>query len=196
MAVRGPSDAEGAMRALGQQYCGELLSNRYAEVGVSRSGSTWQVVLASPLLTSDLGEWQQAGKAVLQQVNEMRAQTQSCGTQVHSPAPPLTWSETLGFSSLAHSRDMADQGYFSHFSPDGTNVGDRATRDGYRWRSIGENIAAGQGSPDQAVAGWMRSPGHCTTIMNPDFTEMGAAYAVNEGSPSGIYWTQVFGRPR
>jgi uncharacterized protein YkwD len=30
--------------------------------------------------------------------------------------------------------------------------------------------------------------------MNGDFTEMGAAYAVNRGSTSTIYWTQVFGK--
>jgi uncharacterized protein YkwD len=148
------------------------------------------------LLTRDLGPWQEAGRAILEQVNEQRAQTRTCGTTVHESAPELVWNETLGASALAHSRDMADQGYFSHFAPDGSNVGDRATRDGYRWRSIGENIAAGQGSPEQAVAGWMRSPGHCAAIMNPDFTEMGAGYAVNQDSPSGIYWTQVFGRPR
>jgi uncharacterized protein YkwD len=32
--------------------------------------------------------------------------------------------------------------------------------------------------------------------MNPHFTEMGAAYAVNPESDSLIYWTQVFGTPR
>jgi uncharacterized protein YkwD len=196
MAVSGPQEAEAALGALARQYCTELLSNRYAEVGVSRTANRWQVVLAKPLLSDELRDWQDAGKAILEKINQVRSEAQNCGPEFFEAARPLRWSETLGASALAHSRDMADQGYFSHISPDGTNVGDRARRDGYRWSSIGENIAAGQSSPEQVVSGWMQSPGHCSTIMNPDFTEMGAAYSVNEASPSGIYWTQVFGRPR
>jgi uncharacterized protein YkwD len=32
--------------------------------------------------------------------------------------------------------------------------------------------------------------------MNPAFTDMGVAYAVNPGSEMGVYWTQAFGVPR
>jgi uncharacterized protein YkwD len=32
--------------------------------------------------------------------------------------------------------------------------------------------------------------------MNPAFTEMGSAYAVDPGSEMGVYWAQSFGRPR
>jgi len=32
--------------------------------------------------------------------------------------------------------------------------------------------------------------------MEAAFTQMGAAYAVNKASDTGIYWTQVFGTPR
>jgi uncharacterized protein YkwD len=32
--------------------------------------------------------------------------------------------------------------------------------------------------------------------MNPEFTEMGLAYAVNPATEDGIFWTQVFARPR
>jgi uncharacterized protein YkwD len=33
--------------------------------------------------------------------------------------------------------------------------------------------------------------------MEPGFTEMGAAYGVNQKSKTGFtYWTQVFGAPR
>ena len=69
-----------------------------------------------------------------------------------------------------------------------------ASRQGYRWRVIGENIAAGLGSPQQVVAGWLASPAHCANILSPDFTEMSAAYAINDEAAMEIYWTQVFGR--
>jgi uncharacterized protein YkwD len=32
--------------------------------------------------------------------------------------------------------------------------------------------------------------------MKPEFTQMGAAYVVNQSSDTGIYWTQVFGTPQ
>jgi len=46
------------------------------------------------------------------------------------------------------------------------------------------------------MAGWLASPGHCSNIMNPDFSEMGAAYAIEENSAAVSYWTQAFGTPR
>jgi uncharacterized protein YkwD len=50
-------------------------------------------------------------------------------------------------------------------------------------------------SPEEAMAGWLDSPGHCANLMDPSFTEMGAGYAVNPNSKAGTaYWTQVFGR--
>jgi uncharacterized protein YkwD len=88
---------------------------------------------------------------------------------------------------------MARYDYFSHTGRDGSTVDSRATRAGYRWRAIGENIAAGQMDADAAVRGWINSPGHCANIMSPAFREMGAAFVVNTQSSQGIYWTQVFG---
>lgn len=72
----------------------------------------------------------------------------------------------------------------------------RSARHGYRWRQIGENLAAGPNSVKQVVSGWLSSPEHCANIMNPHFTEMGAAYALNPKSDSISCWAQVFGRPR
>ena len=41
-----------------------------------------------------------------------------------------------------------------------------------------------------------KSPPHCANLMNPVFTEMGVAYAVDAKSAMGVYWTQSFGTPR
>ncbi|EQM77953.1 CAP domain-containing protein [Pseudomonas stutzeri] len=196
MAVSGPSDASTAMRMFKQHHCSVLLSEAFAELGVSHDGNTWQVVLAKPLLADDLGDWREAGKAVLEQVNQARREPRRCGEQSFEAAPPVSWDPKLGDTALAHSRDMAEKDYFSHQGRDGSQVSDRAQRQGYRWQRIGENIAAGQGSAEQAVSGWLASPGHCSNIMNPEFTEMGAAYATNPRSAATIYWTQVFGTPR
>ncbi|MBA1274213.1 CAP domain-containing protein [Stutzerimonas azotifigens] len=196
IAVSGPKNAEAAMMAIGSRYCSALTDARFAEVGVSRRGDTWQVVLARPQLSSDLGDWQAAGRELLAQVNGARAASRRCGKRTFDAAPELTWNAVLATTARGHSEDMAKQNYFGHQDLDGGNVGTRASAQGYRWGRIGENIAAGQGSVKQAMAGWLASPGHCANIMNPDFTELGAAFAIDPRSDAGIYWTQVFGKPR
>jgi uncharacterized protein YkwD len=88
---------------------------------------------------------------------------------------------------------MANNNYFDHKDRDGRTPGDRAELAGYSGQQIGENIAAGQDTVRRVVDGWVSSPGHCANLMNPGFQELGAAYAVDPKSDSGIYWTAMFG---
>lgn len=197
VSVTGPQDARGALETIEKKYCATLLSGRYSEIGVSRSGNAWQVVLARPYIPVRLPDWPDAGRVVLQAVNAARAAPRTCGDRFYPAVPPLVWNDALGNAALAHSREMAQLRYFAHQGKDGTVVGDRANRAGYAWRSIGENIASGLGTPEDAVAGWLASPGHCANIMNPRFSEMGAAYAIAAASRTGmVYWTQVLAVPR
>lgn len=193
--VSGPRDAGGVARFLESRDCTVLRDGRYAEIGVVRDGSTWRINLARPLLGADLGDWRQAGRAVLGLVNEARRKPRTCGSRRFQAAPSLAWNEALAAASLAHSRDMAEYDYFDHADRAGRGISHRATVHGYRWNAVGENIAAGVGSAQQAVAGWLASPGHCANIMSPDFSEMGAAYATAPAARMQVYWTQAFGRP-
>jgi hypothetical protein len=193
--LSGPPDASAAMGLLRERYCEALMSPQFSDIGISREGRTWRIVLAQPLLSADLGGWREAAEEVLRLVNEARSKPRTCGAERHARAPPLEADARLAAAALAHSRDMAKRGYFAHAAKDGSVVGDRAAREGYRWRLIGENIAAGQGSPKQVVAGWLASPQHCVNIMKSGFTEMGVAYFLNAQSTRVIYWTQVFGAP-
>ena len=191
--VSGPRDAHEALRQIELHYCTPLLDARYADIGVARSGSTWRINIARPLIAKDLGDWHEAGQTVLRLVNEARGRPRVCGDRAFAPAPPLAWSDQLAQASLVHSRDMAQRNYFDHVDPGGASVAERAAKTGYRWRVVGENIAAGQGSAKQVVAGWLASPGHCANILSPEFREMGVAYALNPQAALEIYWTQVFG---
>lgn len=198
--VTGPDNARAAMDVLQQKYCSALLNPRFSAVGSYREGATWTVVLArpaAPLPSTTYPDWRDAGQLILEQVNAARANSRMCGDQPFPAVPPLRWNDALGNAALAHSRDMATRRYFSHRAKDGSQVAQRATRAGYGWRRIGENIAFGQRTPQEAVAGWLDSPGHCANIMNGGFTEMGAAYGVTPERQNGIiYWTQAFGTPR
>lgn len=102
---------------------------------------------------------------------------------------PLTNNGNLHAAALAHSVDMAENDYFSHTSRDGSSMVDRVERQGYRWRSLAENIAAGYRSPAAVVEGWMNSSGHRANIMNCSLTEIGVGF-------HSYYWTQNFGTPR
>jgi len=193
LVLSGVADAGAAARLVEQQHCDALRSRRYTEIGVERTGSRWRVNLAAPLLAGDLGDWRAAGRTVLELVNEARRRGGTCGGQRFAATSPLTWNDQLAAVALEHARDMAEHDYFDHADRRGRGVAQRARDLGYPWRAIGENIAAGQGSAQQVVAGWLASPGHCANILSPNFREMGTAYALNPQAAMEIYWTQVFG---
>lgn len=197
ISVTGPADAASAFAQMEQRYCAVLLDRGFSAVGALRSGDEWQLVLARPLARVRLGSQQEVGQQILDAVNAVRAAGRACGDQHFDPAPPLRWNATLAEAALEHSKDMATFRYFEHRGSDGSVVGDRALKAGYNWRRIGENIASGTRTPEQAVQGWLDSPGHCSNIMQAAFTEMGAGYAINPNNKTGTaYWTQVFGTPR
>ena len=196
VSVSGPSSAEAAMEAIRSRYCKVLAKPEYTLIGASRKGDTWRVVLARPRLAESSTELTGAGKKILDLANVARAKARTCGTKRYPAAKPLAWNAALADAARAHSADMANNNYFAHAAKDGARAGERARQAGYRWQRIGENIAAGQDSARSAVDGWLASPGHCANIMNPQFTEMGAAHAINNRSELLIYWTQVFGTPR
>lgn len=191
----GAQDAEQAFAMLRSDYCSALLDNQFADIGIRRARNEWQVVLARPVLDAQLGDERSASKALLLQVNAARAKPRLCGRQRFAAARPLTWSTALGTAAQRHSRAMANENFFAHRDPNGDLPADRAWDAGYRGRQIGENIAAGQGSPSRAMAGWLASLGHCANLMNPMFTQVGAAYVANARSDEGVYWTMVFGAP-
>lgn len=196
ISLSGPHDASAAMDILRQKYCAKLLNPALSAIGTARRGSDWQIVLAHPLIIPDLPGWEDAGRQILAEVNRARGQARRCGTQDFGPAPAVTWNQALGLAAFAHSSNMAENHYFSHQEKDGSDVGIRAAREGYVFRLVGENIASGNRTPQDAVAAWIDSPGHCANLMNPTFTEMGAAYAINPLNDNRTaYWTQVFGKP-
>jgi len=138
-------------------------------------------------------------QAMLDAVNAFRSNVRECGYLGSFPAvPALTWSCELDIAAQVHSMDMANNNFFSHTGSDGSSAGDRATRAGYSWSAWGENIAAGipLGAVSTVVQGWIDSPGHCANMMNASFQHLGSAKFSNPSSTYGLYWTQVFGRPR
>lgn len=138
--------------------------------------------------------WSDFEWRVLELTNERRAQGASCGGESFGPAGPLEMNEAVRLAARLHSQDMGARNYFDHQSLDGRTFAQRMSQAGYGGATPwGENIAAGQPTPERVVQGWMESPGHCRNVMNPSFRVLGVGYALEAGSQFGHYWTQNFG---
>jgi uncharacterized protein YkwD len=181
--------------SLASRGCKEIAVAAYRELGVAtRPGRAW-VVLGAPLAPPAEADGATVSGRVLALVNAARADARRCGWKKFKAAPPLVLSEILGRAARIQADDMARHGSLSHSGSDGSTPAERATRAGYRWKLVGENIAAGQPAPEQVVAEWLESPGHCSNIMDPAYAEMGVAFAYEARSEKGVYWSQVFGTP-
>jgi uncharacterized protein YkwD len=188
--------AQAAAMLSNQSYCPKLQDPVMAEIGIYLDARELWVVMAAPFAPSVGVSAQAAGQRVLDLVNRARAAPRYCGDKPFKAARPLRWNEALAESSRLHAEEMAHYNYFSHSGRDGSDPAQRVERAGYKYRSTGENIAGGQMNPEDAVAGWIKSPDHCANLMNPGFTEMGVAFAVDPGSDMGVYWSQALGAPR
>lgn len=130
--------------------------------------------------------------------NAYRAAGANCGSEGNFPAATaLAWNAALTQASLVHSDDMVSGNFFSHTGSDGSSAGQRATAAGYLWQAWGENIAAGQGTVAEVMAGWMASPGHCANLMHAGFRDIGVAcVSGGAGNSYRSYWTMTLGTPR
>ncbi len=194
--IDGTADDDAIRRFLSERYCAAVNDGALATAGEFRRGRRSWLVLAAPLSTAALEDAESVRRRVLDLVNAARAERRRCGREPFAPAPPLELSEALNSAAAAHARDMAARGSIGHTGSDGSEAAERVTRAGYAWRAVGENVAAGQTSPETVVAEWLDSPSHCTNIMASQFTEMGVAFALGTRSRAGVYWTQVFAAPR
>lgn len=101
----------------------------------------------------------------------------------------LTYDPKLQQIARGHSADMLQRGYFSHYSPEGKTVADRAETAGVDFLVIGENLAYAP-SLETAHQGLMNSPGHRANILSSDYHKIGIGIA--NAYEYGLMFTQVF----
>ncbi|WP_121970436.1 CAP domain-containing protein [Leptolyngbya sp. BC1307] len=162
----------------------DTLSKPSGETAVLSSNIT-RPSSSQPLVSADV---QSFTNEVLRLTNEFRAE---------NGLAPLKANAELAQAAQDYSETMAIGDFFSHTGKDGSNLGDRAERAGYEALRLGENIAAGQRSPESVVNGWINSPGHRANLLNPNYTELGAGYFKLDNDTGSVnyntYWTQLFG---
>ena len=139
-------------------------------------------------------DWIEFEDEVVRLTNEQRREGGCCGSEgCFSPAAPLQPDAMLTRAARAHALDMVDEMYFSHDSMDGRSPFDRMREAGFRGCAMGENIAAGQATPEQVVDGWRNSPGHCANMLAPGFEHIGVGYRPAPGQSMPHVWVQNFG---
>lgn len=125
---------------------------------------------------------------------EQRAFDQTNLVRVQNGLPPLIWDADLCRMARIHSENMSRNGYFSHVTPDGKRLPDRARAAGIlKFSVLGENIGLSQGFDDPGafvVQQWMQSTKHRANILSSEFRAMAiGSFVAPDGS---IYLTQNF----
>ena len=99
---------------------------------------------------------------------------------------PLKYSDKLSEAALVRAEEI--QSVFSHTRPNGTRCFTAVTEAGINYRSVGENIAYGQRTPEEVMNSWMNSSGHRANILGAyDYIGIGVTY--KNGT---YYWSQFF----
>jgi uncharacterized protein YkwD len=125
---------------------------------------------------------------------ELRAFEQTNIVRVKNGLSPFVWDDDICRMARAHSENMSRLGFFSHVTPSGLRLRDRAREAGISGYSVlGENIAYNQGYEDPgafAVERWMLSPKHRANILSTEFRAMAiGSFIAADGS---VYLTQTF----
>lgn len=115
--------------------------------------------------------------------------------------PALSENAMLTQAAHDHAADLSRNEWLIeqrrwHDGSDGSDIGTRLTRSGYRAARWLENVGWGfNGDDARMMDWWMASPVHRAAILSPDVTEMGSVRLAAPGSPWGFYWVVDFGRP-
>ena len=124
---------------------------------------------------------------------ERRAFDKTNELRLKNGLAPLEWDAELCIIARRHSRNMSVLGFFSHETPEGLRLRDRARLAGIRYRVIAENIAYNQGFEDPgafAVERWTISAGHRANLLSTEFRSSAVGSFV---APDGtVFLTQLF----
>ncbi len=109
--------------------------------------------------------------------------------------PPLRWNLQMTHAARWYSWDSTENrpwGFCGHQDTQGHWPDYRIKAFGYLGFGGAENAFCGYVTPEDAVRGWMNSPGHRGNILDPNSREIGLGYYRRSGDGRG-YVTQDFG---
>lgn len=99
--------------------------------------------------------------------------------------PVLLWSPPLNEAAKSHSKEMFEDGYFGHESPQFGDIKQRLTKAGVSYGSADESINANYPDAPAAMEAWLNSPEERELFLSESFTLFGTgAYRT--------HFTQIF----
>lgn len=105
---------------------------------------------------------------------------------------PLQWNANVANVARRHSRNMADNNFFSHADPQGNTALERLLNAGVRFNLVAENLALNENVPDPvalAIEGWLDSPGYRQNMLRAEVTHTGVG-VIRQGEE--YFFTQLF----
>jgi uncharacterized protein YkwD len=108
-------------------------------------------------------------------------------TRKHYGAKALVYNRVLEKAARNHAELMASRHQISHTL--GGTLRQRVNAVDYHG-AVGENLAVGYDTLEGAIDGWLKSPGHRSTLLNTRFSEFGLA-AASDGKK--VYWAFIAG---
>jgi uncharacterized protein YkwD len=148
--------------------------------------------LAGPAL-ADAG-CQPDVEASIAALNALRAEARSCGGRLWPAAPALRWQADIGESAQRLAQVLARRDRLEHDGEGGGSLRLRLGKAGYAARAVGENLAGGPWTLDEALAQWAASPTHCENLMAAEFLDVGLACATGPGQLQR-YWVLQLAEP-
>jgi uncharacterized protein YkwD len=107
----------------------------------------------------------------------------------------LSSNAALAAAASGYARYMGEANFFAHTGPNGSTPDSRVKAAGYTGSYRGEALAAGQATPQAALASLLDSPPHFRILMDAGATAVGIGYYYQPGSGYGHYWVVVTGTP-
>ena len=194
LSLTGWRSADDLVRAAGPDICAELSRAPLVEVGVAAHPPRAVLVKAMPTRL-EVEDTATLRREVLRLTNEARSSGRQCGGRMHGGVHPLMEDHRLHAAAAAHAIDLARSGGTGHLGSDGRKPAQRISSAGYRWRSVGENVASDYTTAAAVVQAWLDSPSHCANLMSPAYLHLGVGLAVNPDRRPTIVWVQKFGTP-
>jgi uncharacterized protein YkwD len=166
---------------LGQQAKSQPVARLIGRFAVNTPPATTIPAATSPTLA----EAREVERRAFEQTNQVRMQ---------NGLPPFEWDADVCRMARSHSENMSRLNFFSHVTPDGLRIRERARAVGIlAYKVMGENIAYNQGYEDPgafAVERWMASEKHRANILSTEFRAMAIGmYVAPDGS---VFLTQTF----
>jgi len=152
-------------------------------VGSARNDPYSEVMAEAPA-GHTIGEIEELERDCLGEVNHVR---------VARGVAPMEADPDLLLVARAYSRQMAEEGFFSHVDPEGRDVRQRLHRARITWQMVGENLSYSTGYINPvatALRGWMDSPGHRRNILEGRYND--SAIGVWIADDGTVYFTEIF----